>query len=132
MIKKIIALFILILASFYSVHSLYPDGDYITSPKEDEFSNLKAKKHVIALSEAAHYTTGKYHESARNYIIDELKKSGLQPEVQIGYSHDAWGNYVKTKNVVAKIEGTSPNGKALMLMTHYDSAPHSSYGASDA
>jgi Zn-dependent M28 family amino/carboxypeptidase len=41
------------------------------------------------------------------------------------------GTLVKSKNIIAKIKGTS-NTKALLLLSHYDSAPHSSsLGASD-
>jgi Zn-dependent M28 family amino/carboxypeptidase len=35
------------------------------------------------------------------------------------------------RNIIAKLKG-SGSGKALMLLTHYDSNPHSSVGASDA
>jgi len=42
-----------------------------------------------------------------------------------------WANYSKAINILARIEG-SEDGKALILMSHYDSSPHSSLGASDA
>jgi hypothetical protein len=37
----------------------------------------------------------------------------------------------KPKNILGRIKGTS-DGKALLLLSHYDSSPHSSLGASDA
>ena len=37
----------------------------------------------------------------------------------------------KPKNILARIKGKE-QGKALMLLSHYDSSPHSSLGASDA
>ena len=42
-----------------------------------------------------------------------------------------WRAGTNTKNILARIKG-SEKGKALLILTHYDSAVHSSYGASDA
>ena len=36
------------------------------------------------------------------------------------------------ENIIARIEGTHQSDNALLLLSHYDSAVHSSYGASDA
>ena len=43
----------------------------------------------------------------------------------------SWNAGANTQNILARIKGTD-NGKALLLLTHYDSQPHSSLGASDA
>ena len=42
-----------------------------------------------------------------------------------------WRAATNNKNILARIKG-SENGKALLLLSHYDSNPHSSLGASDA
>ncbi|NDK18792.1 MAG: M20/M25/M40 family metallo-hydrolase, partial [Zetaproteobacteria bacterium] len=42
-----------------------------------------------------------------------------------------WHSATQTQNIIAKIKGSTGN-KALLLLTHYDSNPHSSLGASDA
>lgn len=68
----------------------------------------------------------------RNYIVSELEKLGLEPQLQEGYTISKWGgNLAKPINILARIKGTA-NTKALMLLTHYDSNPHSAIGASDA
>jgi hypothetical protein len=55
----------------------------------------------------------------------------LETTVQEGFTLSDWGNLVKSKNIMCRIEGTK-NTKALLLLSHYDSAPHSvSHGASD-
>jgi acetylornithine deacetylase/succinyl-diaminopimelate desuccinylase-like protein len=65
-------------------------------------------------------------------IYKELQKLGLQTYTRRLYL-DRMGNLVKSRNILARIEGTSNNLKALLLLSHYDSAPHSySNGASDA
>ncbi len=56
---------------------------------------------------------------------------GLETITQEGYAAGDWANLSKATNILAKIKG-SENGKALLLLSHYDSSPHSSYGASDA
>nr|WP_315197790.1 M28 family peptidase [uncultured Flavobacterium sp.] len=105
------------------------------SPDEDkkvtEFSTSRALEHINAIAKQPHYVGTKNHEVVANYIIKELQKLGLETTVQEGFTLSDWGNLVKSKNIMCRIEG-STNGKALLLLSHYDSAPHSfSHGASD-
>ncbi|MFV8268944.1 M28 family peptidase [Flavobacterium sp. GT2N3] len=106
-----------------------------TSNKEgslSEFSTNRALKQVEAISKQPHYVGSKEHEVVANYLIKELNKLGLQTSVQQGYTLSDWGTLVQSKNILARIKGTA-NSKALLLLSHYDSAPHSySKGASDA
>ena len=97
-----------------------------------EFSTKRALTQVEAISKQPHYVGSKEHEVVANYLIKELNKLGLETSVQQGYTLSDWGNLVQSKNILARIKGTS-NSKALLLLSHYDSAPHSySKGASDA
>ncbi|WP_430411305.1 M28 family peptidase [Kordia sp.] len=96
-----------------------------------EFSTVRAFAHVNELAKEPHYVGSKAHTTVRNYIVTELKKLGLQPEIQKGFTLDNWGNISKPKNVLARIKGKN-NSKALLLLSHYDSDPHSAVGASDA
>jgi acetylornithine deacetylase/succinyl-diaminopimelate desuccinylase-like protein len=105
------------------------------SPNEEEkvteFSTSRALEHVTAIAKQPHYVGTKNHEVVANYIIKELQKLGLETTVQEGFTLSDWGNLVKSKNIMCRIEGTK-NTKALLLLSHYDSAPHSvSHGASD-
>lgn len=106
-----------------------------TSNKEgslSEFSTSRAIKQVEAIAKQPHYVGSKEHEVVANYLIKELNKLGLQTSVQEGFTLSDWGNLVQSKNILARIKGTA-NSKALLLLSHYDSAPHSySKGASDA
>ena len=97
-----------------------------------EFSTKRALTQVEAISKQPHYVGSKEHEVVANYLIKELNKLGLETSVQQGYTLSDWGNLVQSKNILARIKGTS-SSKALLLLSHYDSAPHSySKGASDA
>src|SRR6478736_61202 len=96
-----------------------------------EFSTNRALEQVSEISRKPHYIGSENHETTANYIVAELKNLGLDVDVQEGYTLSDWGNLVKSKNVVTRIKG-SRNSKALLLLAHYDSAPHSySHGASD-
>lgn len=97
-----------------------------------EFSTKRALTQVEAISKQPHYVGSKEHEVVANYLVKELNKLGLETSVQEGYTLSDWGNLAQSKNILARIKGTS-NAKALLLLSHYDSAPHSySKGASDA
>ena len=97
-----------------------------------EFSTQRAFKQVKAISRQPHYVGSKNHESVANYLLNELRQLGLETSIQEGYTLSDWGNLVKSKNLLARIKGTN-SSKALLLLSHYDSAPHSySPGASDA
>ncbi|TRZ46416.1 M28 family peptidase [Robertkochia solimangrovi] len=106
------------------------------SPTDTDFSSTtfnldNALKHVAFMAKQPHYPGTESHTAVRDYIVQTLKDAGLSPEVQSGYTGGDWGNLSKAENVVARIPGKNP-GSALMLMSHYDSNPHSALGASDA
>lgn len=97
-----------------------------------EFSTKRALEQVKNISQKPHFVGSENHEVVANYLVKELQNMGLQTSIQEGYSFSDWGTLTKCKNILARIKGTKSN-KALLLLTHYDSAPHSySKGASDA
>jgi len=119
------------IAVYYSFYSAMPQETTEGKVPKTEFSTVRAFAHVNELAKEPHYVGSKAHETVRNYIISELSKLGLQPKVQEGFTVDNWGNISKPKNVLARIKGKKST-KALLLLSHYDSDPHSAVGASDA
>ncbi len=96
-----------------------------------EFSAQRASELIKTIAKKPHYVGTQNHREVADFLVDELKKLGLQPQTQEGTTLTEWGNLVKSRNIIAKISGTEPS-KALLLLSHYDSAPHSaSKGASD-
>lgn len=96
-----------------------------------EFSTKRALETVKEISKKPHFVGSKNHEVVASYIQKELQNLGLETSVQEGFTMTEKGTLVKSKNILAKIKG-SKNSKALVLLSHYDSAPHSfSKGASD-
>jgi hypothetical protein len=97
-----------------------------------EFSTQRALKQVKNISKEPHFVGSENHDVVANYLVKELQKMGLETSVQEGFAFSDWGNLTKCKNVLARIRGNDSK-KALLLLSHYDSAPHSaSHGASDA
>jgi hypothetical protein len=103
--------------------------------KEDEalaeFSTERALNQVEIIAQKPHYVGSANHELVANYLKLELNRIGLETSVQEGFTLNDKGLLVKSKNILARIKGQA-NTKALLLLSHYDSAPHSfSKGASD-
>ena len=96
-----------------------------------EFSTERALNQVEIIAQKPHYVGSTNHELVANYLKLELNRIGLETSVQEGFTLNNKGLLVKSKNILARIRGTN-NTKALLLLSHYDSAPHSfSKGASD-
>ncbi|MFX0555751.1 M28 family peptidase [Maribacter sp. CXY002] len=128
---SVITLLLLVLAVFWSIKTSMPNYKADLDSVETSFSTDKALKHVQEISKEPHAVGFPAHNKVRAYIISELEKLGLSTSVQEGYTAGDWGNLSKAMNIVARIKG-SGDGKALLLLSHYDSNPHSALGASDA
>lgn len=126
------ALAVFIVSIWYVFFDFSPRYSTDFNAKSDEFSTDRAFEHIKNIAETPHFVGTRNHSIVRNYIIEELEKLGLNVHTQQGYSLNAKGEYSIPENIIAKIEGKNPNAKALVLLSHYDSEPHSSYGASDA
>ncbi|NHF60492.1 M28 family peptidase [Flavobacteriaceae bacterium TP-CH-4] len=126
-----LTLLLILLAIYWvfraSMPTYSPDRD---APATD-FSTDRSLVHVKAMSQKPHAVGFPAHTEVRNYVIGALRKMGLETSVQEGYTAGDWGNLSKATNILARLKG-SGSGKALMLLSHYDSNPNSSLGASDA
>ncbi len=127
----LIAFLLIILAVWLNFNFDQPDFDPEEDPSLMEFSTARAFEHVEEIAQKPHYVGSAEHSIVRNYIVDRLQNMGLEVQTQEAYNLNKNGVLVKPQNILARIEG-SGDGNALVLMTHYDSAMHSSYGASDA
>ena len=131
MLKKVAATLLLALAVYWGYVSLKPSNTISTSENSSSFSTEKALEHLKIISEKPHYVGTPEHEKVKEYIAGELQKLGFEVSYQEAYSvTEDWGSFTKPENIIAKYPGTE-KGKALLLLSHYDSNPFSSYGASD-
>lgn len=127
-----VSLFVIVLTIFYGFYSLSPSAKIEKTSSLTEFSADRALLQLKEITKKPHFTGSPEHEVVRNYLVSELEKLGLQVEIQEQMAvNKKWRAATNNKNILARIKG-SGNGKALLLLSHYDSNPHSSFGASDA
>mgnify|MGYP000085473271 CR=1 FL=1 len=119
-------------AIWLSSYIIQPPTPQPESAPATDFSAERAFKHIDALSQTPRPLGTAANESARSYIMDELRKLGLNPTVQsgigIGASFDR-GLVGSTNNIIAKMDGTNSQ-RTILLMAHYDSKPNT-FGAGD-
>jgi hypothetical protein len=125
---SILAIIAILFGLFYFMMPQHYDT---TEAPLSEFSTKRALEKVKAITVKPHYVGSQNHEVVAQYLVKELQNLGLETSLQEGFTMTEKGTLVKSKNILAKIKG-SANTKALLLLSHYDSAPHSfSKGASD-
>ena len=128
---SIYSLLVLLALLFCIFFFMMPKSYDQTESPLSEFSTKRALLTVKEISKKPHFVGSKNHEFIANYLQKELQDLGLETSIQEGFTMTEKGTLVKAKNIVATIKG-SKNTKALLLLSHYDSAPHSfSKGASD-
>ncbi|MBA6156134.1 M20/M25/M40 family metallo-hydrolase [Tenacibaculum sp. S7007] len=131
--NNFLAVIIIILTVYWSFNSIIPSiPTNDTKLAVTDFSLDNALYHLKNISKKPHHSGSDEHKVVQDYIVNELKKLQLHPEIQVQTAiNKKWRASTTTENIVAKIKGAE-NGKALLVLTHYDSNPHSSLGASDA
>jgi len=127
-----ISFILLILAVFYAFYSQMPEKEINKDISSTEFSTYNAFQKLAHIAKKPHYVGTIEHTNVRKYIISELEKLGLEVTIQEQEAVNIkWRGGAKIYNILTRIKGTD-SGKALLLLSHYDSTPHSSYGGSDA
>ena len=112
--------------------TMMPQGTTDDEVPLSKFSTKRALEQVKNISQKPHFVGSENHDVVANYLVKELQNLGLETSVQEGFAFSDWGTLTKCKNILARIKGSNSD-KALLLLSHYDSAPHSSsQGASDA
>ena len=128
-ISTLLSILILSLTVWFSFSDLMPSS--VKSIEHTGFSINNALNHLKIISEKPHYTSSKYHQDVQDYIVNELNKMGLKTEIQNQVVLNSRRVATNAANIIGTIKG-SRKGKSLVLLTHYDSSAHSSFGASDA
>ena len=125
------SMLVLVALLFGIFYVMMPQRYDTTEAPLSEFSTKRALAIVKEMAAKPHYVGSQNHEVVANYLVKELHNLGLETSLQEGFTMTEKGTLVQSKNILARIKG-SANTKALLLLSHYDSAPHSfSHGASD-
>lgn len=128
---SLLSIILLAIAVYWRVSYLTPATVSDATTPLTEFSSTRALSHIRAISEKPHFVGSDDHKNVKAYLVNQLRDLGLEPEIQEGTVNGYRNSLIQASNVIARIPGAGP-GPALVLMSHYDSNPHSSLGASDA
>ncbi|WP_203294806.1 M20/M25/M40 family metallo-hydrolase [Luteirhabdus pelagi] len=128
----LLSFLLVLLLIFLSFRLLMPHNVDDSDVSEESFSTERAFSMLEKIAVKPHYHGSDEHDRVRDVLVDELKALGFEVETQEGfvYRPNARG-LDKPVNIVARWEG-SENSRALLLLSHYDSALVPSPGASDA
>jgi len=98
-----------------------------------EFSSGRAMQHLKIIAQKPHSIGTPAAEEVRQYLVKELNGMGASPVVQtasvVVQKDSKFTSGATVNNIVARLKGEG-GSKAVLLMSHYDSAP-TSPGASD-
>jgi hypothetical protein len=127
-----IAIFLLlVLLIGLSIYAQSPPRAEPESASASVFSAGRALRHLAVIAAKPHPTGSAELAEVRDYLMRELTAAGLTPQIQqstlFKSSRGAPQNGVQ--NVLARLKGTG-NGRAILLVAHYDSVAQS-FGASD-
>ena len=130
--RNILSLLLIIGLIYYSFYSLMPQANSSSTIAEDQFSLERALVPLKEISKKPHYHGSLEHKRVRKFLENELKELGFETQIQEGFVFNSVSKGLdRPKNIIAKLKG-SQNTKALVLLSHYDSALIPSFGASDA
>jgi hypothetical protein len=78
-------------------------------------------RHVQQIAQRPHPMGSADHDRVRDYIVGQLSALGLSAQIQqatgIGTRYREAGH---VQNILARLPGTEPSGKAVVIMAHYD------------
>ena len=113
-------------------HARQPPAPRAISAPAPEFAAMRAMRHLGVIAQRPHPIGSPDASRVRTYIMATLDSLGLTTEVQevtaVGTRYQALGH---VRNIVGRLNGTSPGGPAVLLMSHYDGVP-AGPAASDA
>ena len=123
-----IALFV-----FLSLRQQGPPDVVDSSAALTNFSSGRAMERLRLIAQKPHPIGSSEHDKVRDNILEQLTAIGLNPEIQKTTAVNQRANsplFAGTvENILASLKGTA-DGKAIMLVGHYDSVP-TGPGASD-
>jgi hypothetical protein len=129
--RIVLAVAVLAAVFLLSLWGIRPPASKPATISAGEFSGARARTVLAALvSDGIPHPVGNAaNDAVRAKILEQLRQSGYQPQIQPGFACDEYGTCGAVKNIVARLEGSEP-GQAVLLAAHYDSVP-AGPGASD-
>jgi hypothetical protein len=132
-ISPLISVSLLLAACWVSVADLSPNRSAPAIDLPDGPSRQIMLGHLRNITGSPHPLGTPAHDQVRDYIVTALQSHGLTPEIHQATSildvHELF-RAADVQNILVRIPGTAPDGRAVLVASHYDSAP-ASHGAAD-
>jgi hypothetical protein len=116
-----IALGLLVLCAISILRVARPPRAVPATAPDTVFSAERAIRHVEQIAQRPHPMGSPDHDRVRDYIVGQLSALGLRPQIQqataIGTRYRQAGH---VQNILARLPGSDPNGKVVLVMAHYD------------
>jgi hypothetical protein len=99
-----------------------------------EFSLARAQEQLAHIAHEPHPQGSAANAQVRTHLVSQLQSLGLAPQVQTAFAVPRQPDTIDVglvHNVLARLPGSVPGGKALMLAAHYDSVPNGDGAADD-
>lgn len=103
-----------------------------TFASDHEFSAARAFRHIEVISREPHMSGTPQKDSVCSYIVNQLESIGVEVDVQSTtvMDYDGFPVFANITNIAARIRGTGST-KALLIVGHYDTQPHTPGAADD-
>ncbi|HEY8460866.1 MAG TPA: M20/M25/M40 family metallo-hydrolase, partial [Blastocatellia bacterium] len=130
---RLLAWLLIIGLVWLALNGLRPSGAAPAGAPAAEFSSDRALAHVKAVAGEPRPIGSPAHARARDYIIEELKKLGLESRIQktvaLNQDRSPLLQAAGVENIIAEISGYDSR-EAVLFVSHYDTVPNSP-GAND-
>jgi len=128
-----IALGLLFLCALSILRIARPPSVVPASAPDTTFSAERAMRHVEQIAQRPHPMGTADHDRVRDYIVGQLSALGLDAQIQLTTAVGTKDRQAgRVQNILARLPGTSPNGKAVLLLVHYDGVEASPAASDDA
>jgi hypothetical protein len=122
LLKRIgVAFGLLVLCAISILRVARPPRAVPATAPDTVFSAVRAMRHVEQIAQRPHPMGTPDHDRVRDYIVGQLSALGLRPQIQqataIGTRYRQAGH---VQNIFARLPGSAPNGKVVLVMAHYD------------
>ena len=122
----------MLVTSLSILRVIRPPNPVPASAADTVFSAERAMTHVMVVAQRPHPMGTDEHDRVRDYILAQLASAGIRSEVQtttaIGTRYREAG---RVQNILGYLPGSASNGKAVLLMVHYDGVEAGAGAADD-
>lgn len=122
----------IVIISIFSLRLLAPPAVVPSAQGDEKFSAERALIFLSVIASEPHPSGTPAHERVRDYIFNYCQRMGLETQIMDKTGVEVYPKMVRAgraQSIIARLKGTG-SGKAILVMAHYDSQPHTP-GATD-